>query len=158
MTGRRHGRGTAGAAGAAVLAALLAAGAAGCADEEPAGPPASSVASRATEAWESATAEAGRRFEDLVEGFDAREDVALGSPSVAPDGRSTVEVTVRNTDGSARSFLVQVDFTDPDGGLLDVVVVTVDDVPPGESAKATARSTHDLPGDARPEVERAVRY
>ncbi|CAL9496763.1 hypothetical protein [Streptomyces sp. Tu 3180] len=30
--------------------------------------------------------------------------------------------------------------------------------PPGESARAAARSTHDPPGDARPEVERAVRH
>ncbi|GAA2539791.1 MULTISPECIES: FxLYD domain-containing protein [Streptomyces] len=158
MTGRRRGRGTAAATALAVALPVL--GVAGCTDEEPepAEPPASSLASRATEVWESATAEAGRRFEDLVRGFDAEEDVGLGSPSVAPDGRGTVEVTVRNTDDSTRTFLVQVDFTDPDGGLLDVVLVTVDDVPPGESAKATARSTHDLPGDARPAVERAVRY
>ncbi|GGQ08588.1 hypothetical protein GCM10010266_34850 [Streptomyces griseomycini] len=160
MAGRRRGHGAAG-AGAAVLAAVLpAVGAAGCTDgePEPAEPPASSLASRATEVWESATAEAGRRFEDLVRNLDVGKDVALGSPSVAPDGRSTVGVTARNTDDAARTFLVQVHFTDPDGGLLDVVVVTVDDVPPGGSATATARSTHDLPEGARPGVERAVRY
>ena len=82
----------------------------------------------------------------------------LGTPGVGSDDRARVEVTVDNTDDSARSFAVQVDFTDTGGGLLDTVVVTVRDVPAGESATATARSTHDLPGDVRAEVARALRY
>ncbi|MEV8594279.1 hypothetical protein [Streptomyces sp. NPDC052012] len=146
-------------AGAVIPAALLIAGTAGCTgDEEPPPPPASSLASRATEGWASATAEAGRRFDEFTQGFDVKKDVRVGSPATAADGRTTAEVTVRNTTDSARSFLVEVHFTDPDERLLDVTFLTVDDVPAGESAKATARSTHDLSGDIRTEVARAVRY
>ncbi|WP_149548026.1 FxLYD domain-containing protein [Streptomyces marokkonensis] len=148
-----------GAAGAAALTALLVGGVAGCTDEgNGAGPPASSAASRATEVWESATAEAGRGLEEFTRGLDVRDDVSLGAPTVPADGRASVEVTVRNTDDSARSFLVQVDFRDADGDLVDVALVTVDDVAAGGSAQATARGTHDLSFDARPEVARAVRY
>ncbi|CAM5480468.1 hypothetical protein ACFUV2_05115 [Streptomyces pilosus] len=147
------------AAGAAALTALLVGGAAGCTGgEDGAEPSVSSAASRATGAWESATAEAGRRFEDFTRNLDAKDDVTLGSPDVPASGRASVGVTVRNTDDSARSFLVQIDFRDAGGDLVDVALVTVDDVPAGESARATARSTHDLPSDARPEVARAVRH
>lgn len=147
------------AAGAAALAAVLAGGAAGCAgDGNGAEPPASSAASRATELWESATAEAGRGLEEFTRGLDVRDDVTLGSPTVPPDGRASVGVTVRNTDDSTRSFLVEVDFRDADGDLVDVALVTVDDVAAGGSAEAAARATHDLPSGTRPEVARAVRY
>ncbi|KES04337.1 hypothetical protein BU52_25350 [Streptomyces toyocaensis] len=150
---------TRGAAGAAALAALLVGGAAGCADDgNGAEPPASSAASRATELWESATAEAGRGLEEFTRGLDVTDDVTLGSPTVPADGRTSVGVTVRNTDDSTRSFLVEVDFRDADGDLVDVALVTVDDVAAGESAQATARGTRDVPSGARPEVARAARY
>lgn len=146
-------------AGAALPAALLIALAAGCTGDEPEPqPPASSLASRATEGWASATEEAGRRFDEFTQGLDVKKDISLGSPAVASDGRTTVEVTVRNTTDSTRSFLIEVHFTGPDGKLLDVTFLTVDDVPANQSKKATARSSHDLSGEVHAEVERAVRY
>ncbi|PZT69034.1 hypothetical protein DN402_17080 [Streptomyces sp. SW4] len=119
---------------------------------------ASSLASEGSEVLASATAEAGRWLEEITEGVDVRDDVTLGKVRTGGDGRATVEVGARNTTGSARSFAVQVDFTDRDGNLLDTVVVMVDDVPPGETGRATARSTHDLAGDVRARTARAVRY
>ncbi|MCT7355488.1 hypothetical protein N4P33_25510 [Streptomyces sp. 15-116A] len=147
------------AVGVLIPAALLAGVTAGCTDDEkPPPPPASSLASRATEGWASATAEAGRRFDEFTQGFDVKDDIRVASPTTASDGRTTAELTVRNTTDSTRSFLVEVHFTDPDDRLLDVTFLTVDDVPAGESAQATARSTHDLSGEVRAKVERAVRY
>ncbi|MFF7050789.1 hypothetical protein ACFY94_20725 [Streptomyces griseorubiginosus] len=119
---------------------------------------ASSAASRAGDAVSSATAEAGRRFDDIKNGVDAKDDVRLSSPTTAADGRTTVEVTATNRADSAKSFAVQVDFTGQDGKLLDVVVVTVSDVPAGGTGRATARSTHALSGKATAKVSRAVRY
>ncbi|MER6494268.1 hypothetical protein [Streptomyces griseorubiginosus] len=117
-----------------------------------------SAASRAGDAVSSATAEAGRRFDDIKNGVDAKDDVRLAAPTTAADGRTTVEVTATNRADSAKSFAVQVDFTGQDGKLLDVVVVTVSDVPAGGTGKATARSTHALSGKATAKVSRAVRY
>ena len=117
---------------------------------------ASSLSAEASEAFASATAEVGRRFDDIKGGVDAKADVRLGTP--VTDGRTTVEVTADNTTDSTRSFAVQVDFTDQHGNLLDVVVVTVPDVPAGKSGKATARSTRELGADIRAVVGRAVRY
>ncbi|CAL9505641.1 FxLYD domain-containing protein [Streptomyces sp. enrichment culture] len=119
---------------------------------------AASAAGRATEAWSSATAEAGRRFDEIKGGVDAKDAVKLGTPSAGGDGRATVEVTVRNDSDSAKTFAVQVDFTDKGGNRLDAVVVTVPDVPAGGSGKGTARSNRDLGGEIGAEVGRAVRY
>ncbi|MEU0740059.1 hypothetical protein [Streptomyces sp. NPDC006134] len=168
MAGHRARRvvGAAPVVGAVVLSLLLA----GCADggddrsEEPAdaasraASAASSLASEASDVLASATAEAGRRIEEITEGIDVRDDVRLGTPRTDGDGRVAVEVTARNTTGSAKSFVVQIHFTDPDGNLRDTVVVTVPDVPAGRSGRATARSTYGLSEDVRAKVARAVRY
>ncbi|MGW6548607.1 hypothetical protein ACWGBH_38055, partial [Streptomyces massasporeus] len=114
--------------------------------------------SGATEAIESATAEAGRRLDDIQDGIDVKGDVRIGAPVTGSDGRVRAEVTVRNSDDSTRSFAVQVDFKSSGGDLVDTAIVTVDHVQAGESATATARSTHDLSGDVRTDVARAVRY
>ncbi|KOU63903.1 hypothetical protein ADK57_20465 [Streptomyces sp. MMG1533] len=117
-----------------------------------------SAGAEATAAFASATAEAGRKFDEVKGGVDAKGDVKLGIPATDGDGRTKVEVTVDNTVGSTRSFLVQVDFTDQGGNRVDTVVVTVSDVSSGESAKATARSTRKLGGEVGAKVGRAVRY
>ncbi|GAA3979495.1 hypothetical protein GCM10022384_31210 [Streptomyces marokkonensis] len=131
---------------------------AGSAAAERAASAASSLASRGSDAVASATAEAGRWLEDIQEGADVEGDVKLGAPKTDADGRTTVEATVTNTADSTKSFAVQVNFTDAGGDLIDTAVVTVPDVPAGKSAHATARSTHDLSGDVRTVVARAVRY
>ncbi|MFD5156461.1 hypothetical protein ACFWMJ_00030 [Streptomyces hawaiiensis] len=117
-----------------------------------------SIASEAGEAVESATAEARQRLDDIQDGVDATDDVTAGRPVTGSDGRVRTELTARNTDDSSRSFAVQVDFRDAGGQLVDTVIVTVEHVQPGHSATATARSTHDLSGEVRTEVARAVRY
>ncbi|MEU3253115.1 hypothetical protein [Streptomyces sp. NPDC006997] len=160
-----------GAAGAALVAAVLAGTAlTGCSgddggDEDT---PAQSVSDAASavesaasgigDLWASATAEAGRQLDEITEGVDVKDDVRLGTPATDDDGRTTVGITVRNTADSEKSFAVQVDFTDPDGGFVDAVVVNVPDVPAGKTATATARSTHDLPAGSTAKTARAVRY
>ena len=116
---------------------------------------ASSLASQASSAL--ASAEAGRRLDDIEGGVDAKGSVELGKPAAAGD-RTKVEVTAENSTDSTKSFAVQVDFTDQAGNLLDTVVLTVSDVPAGDSGKATARSNRQLTGEARAKVARAVRY
>jgi hypothetical protein len=148
---------------ASVAAAVLVlAGAAG--EDNPAdrvGDAASAVesaASRAGDAVASATAEADRRFADITGGLDVKGDVRLGSPATDRDDRTTVEITVRNTADSAKSFAVQVDFTDGKGTFQDTTVVTIDGVPAGGERSATARSNRTLVEDVRAEVARAMRY
>ncbi|MGW5130659.1 hypothetical protein [Streptomyces sp. NPDC004135] len=160
--GARH-RTRAAAAGAALALALtgVLAGCGGDSAEDTARKAESavgSIASRATEAVESAAAEAERRLGDIQDGVDVKGDVEAGKPVTGSDGRVRSEITVRNTDDTARSFAVQVDFEDSGGRLVDTVIVTVGHVQAGQSATATARSTHDLSGDIRVEVPRAVRY
>ncbi|MFD5569923.1 hypothetical protein [Streptomyces cadmiisoli] len=118
---------------------------------------ASSAASRATDVWASATAKAGQKIEDIKGGVDVTKDVTLAAPKTA-DSRTTVEVTARNTTDSSKTFAVQVNFTNQSGDLRDAVVVTVSDVPAGQSGRATARSTHELPAQVKADVARAVRY
>jgi hypothetical protein len=120
----------------------------GCADEDSperkvrdAASAVESAASRAGDALASATAEAGRRFDDISGGVDAKRDVTLGRTATDGDGRTTAEA-----------------FTDREGNLLDTVVATVRDVPAGDERSATARSNRGLNGDVKAEVERAVRY
>ncbi|MCZ4607446.1 FxLYD domain-containing protein [Streptomyces sp. Lzd4kr] len=117
-----------------------------------------SVASKAASAFASATAEAGRQFEEIKGGVNAKGSVRLGDTTTDSDGRASVDVTVENTTDSTKSFAVQINFKDEDDNLLDASVVTVSDVAANQSGKGTARSTRDLSGDVRAEVERAVRY
>lgn len=117
-----------------------------------------SVGSQAASAVSSATAEAGRRLDEVKNGVDAKDAVKLGAPATDSAGRSTVEITADNTADSAKSFAVQVEFKDAGGNLLDTVVVTVSDVAAGKSGKATARSNRELSGEVKAEVGRALRY
>ncbi|MFJ2718733.1 hypothetical protein [Streptomyces sp. NPDC087437] len=118
----------------------------------------SSLASQADAMLSSATAEASRRLDEVKNGIDARNAVALGTPATASDGHATVAVRVENRAGSAKSFAVRVDFKDSGGNLLDTVVVTVPGVPAGKTATATARSLRKLSGPVRAEVGTALRY
>ncbi|GGS60071.1 hypothetical protein [Streptomyces violaceus] len=152
------------ATGGAALALALAAALTGCSGDDSPADTASraesavgSLASGASEAVESAT-EAERRLDDIQDGIDVKGDVKVGPPTVGSDGRARAEVTVDNTADAARSFAVQVDFTDAGNKLIDTVIVTVSNVQTGHSATATARGTHDVSGEIQAEVARAVRY
>ncbi|MFJ9724832.1 hypothetical protein ACIRP3_18990 [Streptomyces sp. NPDC101209] len=117
-----------------------------------------SLASQGTSALASASAEAKRRLDEVKNGTNAKDDVSLGAPASAGDGRITVPVTVHNTANSAKSFVVQVSLNDSKGHLLDTCVVTVDNVAAGKDGNATARSNRKLSGPVRAEVARALRY
>ncbi|WP_245173521.1 hypothetical protein [Streptomyces aureus] len=119
----------------------------------------SEAATRAGDAVASATAEAGRRFDEFKGGVDAKSEVkTAGAASPDSDGRATVKVTATNPTSSAKSYVVQVDFRDQSGNLLDTTVVTVDDVAGGGSKDATARSNRSLTGDVKTDVARAARH
>ncbi|MCL6667921.1 hypothetical protein [Streptomyces panaciradicis] len=117
-----------------------------------------SLASQGASALASASAEAKRRLDEVKSGINAKDEVSLGAPASAGDGRITVPVTVHNTANSAKSFVVQVSFNDTKGNLLDTCVVTVDNVAAGKDGNATARSNRKLSGPVRAEVARALRY
>ncbi|MFI9307411.1 hypothetical protein [Streptomyces triculaminicus] len=165
----RSARWTRSAAGMALTAVLIAA-MSGCSDE--AGKPsgeghkvasaassaAASLASQGAAALASATAEARRKLDEVHNGVNAKDEVTLGTPSTGGDGRATVEVSAHNTADSAKSFAVLIQFKDTDGNLLDVAVVTVPDVAPGQNGKATATGTHKVSGDLRAEIGTALRY
>ncbi|MFG2291954.1 hypothetical protein [Streptomyces sp. NPDC048603] len=157
----------------AVLVAMAALGAAGCSDvqdkasdaaskaasaAESAGGEVSAAASKAAGAASSAAAVAGNKLDEIKNGVDAKDEVALGEPSADSEGYLKVPVTVKNTDAAKKSFAVQVDFKDEGGNRVDTVVVTVTDVPGNATGRGTARSTHRLPGTVVAETERAVRY
>ena len=163
MARNRHAAVRAAAAVALGLTGL--AGLTGCSDDSTpasvASKAASAVASigaQATGAIASATAEAGRKLDDVKNGVDAKDAVHLATPTTDSAGRSTVEVTADNTAGSAKSFAVQVEFKDEGGNLLDTVVVTVSHVPSHKSATATARSNRKLSGGVKADVGTALRY
>ncbi|MEU0392620.1 hypothetical protein ABZ208_07580 [Streptomyces sp. NPDC006208] len=163
----------------AVLAALVATGSAGCTNDgspsdtaskaasalesaasaaESAGSAIASAASQAPEVLASATAEASKQLDAIKGGIDAKDEVTLGKPSTDSEGHGTVQVSARNTDTSARSFAVQVDFQDSNGKLLDTVVVTLSDVAAGKTGQGTARSTREMSGAITAKVGRALRY
>jgi hypothetical protein len=119
---------------------------------------ASSLASRGTGALASASAEARRKLDEAKGGVNAKNQVTLGTVAIGGDGRAAVGVTARNTAGSAKSFAVQVNFTDKSGNLLDVVVVTVKEVAAGVSGTGTARSNRKLSGEIHAAVGTALRY
>ncbi|CAM5607139.1 hypothetical protein SAVIM338S_05541 [Streptomyces avidinii] len=166
MAGVR-GRGLAG-----VVMVALAMGVTGCSDADgpsaaaskaasavaSAGAVVSSAASEASDAAESAAAVAKDKLSEVKDGVDAKDEVALGVPAKDADGRTTVSVTAKNSDGSKKSFAVQVDFKDEGGNLLDTVVVTIPDVGANATGEGTARSTHTLSGTVTAETGKALRY
>lgn len=165
LTPAHHRKAIRGACGALLAVAVLAA-TAGCSDSggevstgvSKAASAAASVQSQAADAVDSATAAAKKQLDEVKDGVDAKDAVTLGSVATDGDGLSAVTVTARNTDGSTKSFAVQVDYKDASGNPLDTVVVTVSDVPAGQSKDGTARSTHKLSGEVRAGVGTALRY
>ncbi|MEV7499083.1 hypothetical protein [Streptomyces sp. NPDC093018] len=161
------GHGGRGAAGAVL--ALVMVSAAGCGTGSPHSPTpaeqaasaasaAASLASRGGDALASASAEAGRRLDEAKGGLNAKEQVSLGAVTLDGDGRATTTVTARNTASAAKSFAVQVNFTDGGGNLLDVVVLMVKNVPAHGSGHGTARGNRRLHGEVRANVGTALRY
>ncbi|MBJ6999687.1 hypothetical protein ACFYMX_32575 [Streptomyces griseofuscus] len=161
------GLGGRGAAGAAL--ALVMVSAAGCGNGSQHSPTpaeqaasaasaAASLAARGGDALASASAEAGRRLDEAKGGLNAKDQVSLGAVTLDGDGRATTTVTARNTASAAKSFAVQVNFTDGGGNLLDVVVLMVKDVAAHGSGHGTARGNRRLHGEVRANVGTALRY
>ncbi|MGM0348900.1 MULTISPECIES: hypothetical protein [Streptomyces] len=119
---------------------------------------AASLASRGGDALASASAEAGRRLDEAKGGLNAKDQVSLGAVTLDGDGRATTTVTARNTASAAKSFAVQVNFTDGRGNLLDVVVLMVKNVAAHGSGHGTARGNRRLHGEVRANVGTALRY
>lgn len=74
------------------------------------------------------------------------------------DGKAEVPLTVTNHGQQSDRYVIQVNFTDGSGNVLDATVVTVEDVAAGQSAQATAKSNRDLSGTVKAEVANAIRY
>ncbi|CAM5620440.1 hypothetical protein GCM10010329_19840 [Streptomyces spiroverticillatus] len=175
------------AAGAAVLASVLAFGVSACGDDtksagdavsdatKKAGDVAASAtakagdvaasatakageaADKAKEAYASASASAEEKFKEVKDGADAKDEVKVGA--VKEDGdRSTAEVTATNKETKAQTYLVQVNFRDSGGNLLDAVVVNVKDVAAGKDGTAVAKSNRALGGEVKADIGKAVRH
>ncbi|MFI0978130.1 hypothetical protein ACH4SP_14170 [Streptomyces sp. NPDC021093] len=115
------------------------------------------VKEKAKEAYASASASASAKLAEVKDGTDAKDEVKLGDVKAEGD-RSATEVTATNKQTKNESYLVQVNFRDADGNLLDTVVVTLKDVAAGKDATATARSNRTLQGDVKAEVGKALRH
>nr|WTB30682.1 hypothetical protein OG781_15320 [Streptomyces sp. NBC_00830] len=147
-----------------LLTGVVASAAAACTDD---GSPSSTVsqaasavasaASRGGDVVASASAAAQEQLQNFKNGVNAGKDVKAGKVT-EQGGRATTKITVTNSTDSAKSYIVQINFRDPSGNLLDSTVVTVDDVQPGTPKDATARSNRTLAGDLTAEVGRALRH
>ncbi|OIV39538.1 hypothetical protein BIV57_00030 [Mangrovactinospora gilvigrisea] len=157
-------RGAGRAAGALLLAGAVVAAAGGCSSSD-AGK-ASSAASKAASAaasagagvLASASAKAKEQLDKAKDGVNAKDQVKLGAVAIGGDGRATAKVSATNTADAAKSFAVQVNFTDKDGNVLDTVAVTLSDVAAKKTGDATARSNRKLTGSVHAAVARALRY
>lgn len=143
---------------ALLLTGVVASAAAACTDEggSPTGT-VSKAASAVASVAASASAAAQEKLEGFKNGVNAGKDVKAGAVT-EQGGRATTKITVTNSTDSAKSYIVQINFRDPGGNLLDSTVVTVDDVQPGTPKDATARSNRTLAGDVTAEVGRALRH
>ncbi|MBO1416682.1 hypothetical protein J0670_18980 [Streptomyces sp. FH025] len=122
-----------------------------------AGGAASALASVEARASEAAAA-ASSAVAGIKGGLDAKADVAVGPVTTGSDGRAQAQLTVTNHGQQSYRYVIQVNFTDSGGGVVDATAVTVQDVAAGNAAQATARSNRSLSGEVRAEVANAVRY
>ncbi|MFI5803528.1 hypothetical protein [Streptomyces sp. NPDC051561] len=115
------------------------------------------AAGKAKEAYASASASASAKMAEVKDGAAAKDEVKVGD--VKADGdRMTAEVTASNKESKKQSYVVQVNFRDAGGNLLDTAVVTVKDVEAGKDGMATVKSNRSLDGDVKAEVAKALRH
>ncbi len=91
-------------------------------------------------------------------GLDAKGDVTAGPVTSGADGKAQVQLTVTNHGQQSYRYVIQLNFTDESGKVLDATAVTVQDVAVGQSAQATAQSNRGLSGTVKADVANAVRY
>ncbi|MFJ4186296.1 FxLYD domain-containing protein [Kitasatospora sp. NPDC089509] len=115
------------------------------------------IASAEAEA-SSAISAASSAVAGIKGGLDAKGDVSAGAVTTGSDGKPEVRLTVTNHGQQSYRYVIQVNFTDAGGKLLDATAVTVDDVAPGRSSEVVANANRSLGGTVKAEVANAVRY
>ena len=115
---------------------------------------AASAEARASEAVSAASS----AISGIKGGLDAKGDVTVGAVTTGTDGKSLAQLTVTNHGEQSYQYVIQVNFTDGNGKVLDATATTVQDLAAGQSVQATARSHLTLSGPVKAEVANAVRY
>ncbi|MGW2372044.1 FxLYD domain-containing protein [Kitasatospora sp. NPDC001683] len=141
-------------AGSALASAAGGAGSALASAVSQAGSALASVEARASQA----VASASSAIAGIKGGLDAKGDVTVGAVTTGTDGRTLAQLTVTNHGQQSYRYLIQVNFTDENGKVLDATAVTVQDLAAGQSVQATARSNMTLAGRVKADVANAVRY
>ncbi|MFE2174769.1 FxLYD domain-containing protein [Kitasatospora sp. NPDC059462] len=113
--------------------------------------------SAAASAVASAQAKASSAIAGIKGGLDAKGDVAVGTVAFV-DGKAEAALTVTNHGQDTGRYVIQVNFTDDSGNVLDVTAVTVPDLAAGQSTEVKARSNRDLSGSVKAVAANAVRY
>ncbi|WTW92400.1 hypothetical protein OG216_03010 [Streptomycetaceae bacterium NBC_01309] len=139
--------------GALSAAAVLALGATACGEDTSPDDVRDAVSS-----VESALDRAGDEFNDFKNGVDAKNQVQVGQTAKDPDGRVSTPVTVTNTGDKEADFLIQIEFRDTSGDLVDTIVMNIDNVAPGQQGDGTARSNLKPSEDVTAQVARALRH
>lgn len=144
-------------AASAVQKAASAAASAASALASAAGGAGSAIASAEARA-SAAVSAASSAVAGIKGGLDAKGDVTVGAVTTGTDGKTLAQLTVANHGQESYRYVIQVNFTDENGKLLDATAVTVADVAVGQSTQATARSNLNLSGTVKAEVANAVRF
>ncbi|MFD8755233.1 FxLYD domain-containing protein [Kitasatospora sp. NPDC059577] len=145
------------AAASAASALASAAGGAGSALASVAGGAGSALASAEARASE-AVSSASSAVAGIKGGLDAKGDVTVGAVTTGTDNKEQVQLTVTNHGQQTYRYVIQVNFTDESGKVVDATAVTVPDLAAGQSVQAAARSNRELSGTVKAEVANAIRY
>ncbi|GAA2048525.1 hypothetical protein GCM10009839_62680 [Catenulispora yoronensis] len=116
------------------------------------------VGSAASQAASSASSAASSAISQIKGGVDAAGDVTAGAAKIDSDGKAVSELKVANPTADAHDYTISVAFDDPNGNLLDAVVVNASQVPANGTATAEARSNRQLTGTVTAKVTAAVRH
>lgn len=127
---------------------------------------ASSVSARASEFEASVSAEVARanaaaeeQLEDVDGRGNATADVSLtGKPRAETSGLLAVVVNITNSTDETASYAVQVDFSNPDGTVVETRYVGAEDLEPGEKAQPLAISRKPPEPHLTAKVAKAQRY
>ncbi|MEU8134824.1 hypothetical protein [Streptodolium elevatio] len=139
--------------GALSVAAVLALGTTACGEDSNPDDVRDAVSS-----VESALNRAGDEFDDFKNGVDAKNQVQVGQTVKDADGRFSVPVTVANTGDKEADFLIQIEFRDASGDMVDTIVMNIDNVAPGQQGDGTARSHVKPAENVTAQVSRALRH
>ncbi|QMU68037.1 hypothetical protein [Streptacidiphilus sp. P02-A3a] len=148
-------------AAAALLTAVVVGPVSGCgsgAASDLASSATSAAGALGSSAASAAASAASSALGSIKDSISATADVKAAPPVTTSDGRTTSELTVSNPTSDQHTYTISVSFKNKDGSLLDVVVLTVSNVPGHATVQSTARSTHDINGATSADVTAAVRH